>query len=203
MPIRRLVLAFSAGAALLLGAAAETPVAVAAEPADCDGCYLGIYDDAAMTRTSGAIAPLQTKSIYLGIELGAGVPSIGALQFQADYPSGFTVLDVTSYVAGADYEPGGANSVSIQWPGCIAGKRLLYRIRVLTFRSVRDVAVQIRNAIGVGCTDKSRSWRIPSGCYVVNPGSRTPPCALAVAPSTWSGVKGLFRSPLYGASGNP
>lgn len=193
----------TSGLVLAAGTFAFASGAVGSESVDCTDCHLGIYDDVAMTRTSGTISPLQTKSIYLGIELGDGVPSIGTLDFEATYPSGFTVLDVTSYVSDADYEPGNANSVRIAWPRCISGKRLLYRIRVITFRSVRDAAVQLQNAIALGCSDKTQSWRIPSGCYAVNPGSRTSPCALAVQPSTWGGVKGLFRSPLYDSSGNP
>ena len=55
----RLLLAF--GAACVLG----TPPAFAT-PAVCTDCLLGVYDDAAMTQSSGRASSFQIKSEYLG-----------------------------------------------------------------------------------------------------------------------------------------
>ena len=165
----------------------------AADPPLCPDCLLGVYDDVALTRTSGSASVFQVKSIYLGVRLGAGV-RMDQLDFEATYPSGFTVIDVTAYVDGATYDVGG-NTAHVAWPTCVSGTRALFRVRVLTTTSVRNGIVLLKNAVGNACgTSATESWTMPAGCYVLNPAGSTPPCATEVEPATWSIVKGLFRS---------
>jgi len=163
-------------------------------PLTCVGCFLGVYDDAAMTRTSGTIYPFQVKSVYLGIQFDDEVTGLEKLSFEALYPTGFTVLDVTPYVAGAEIVTTGSRSVRVEWPRCVQGKRVLFRVRLLTTRSVQNVAVQIRSAALQSCAAAgSRSVGIAAGCYVLNPRG-TPPCTTGVVPATWSSTKGLYKT---------
>jgi hypothetical protein len=137
------LLACSWVAAALIG-----PSAARSEPAaeTCSSCYLGVYDDAAMTRTSGTISFFEIKSVYLGIHLDESVTGLETLAFEATYPAGFTVLDVTSYVSGADIQTTGSNAVRVEWPNCVQGSRLLFEVQLLSTRSVQNAAVQISNA---------------------------------------------------------
>lgn len=163
-------------------------------PEVCTGCYLGVYDDAAMTRTTGSVSPFQIKSVYLGIRFGDEVTGLEKLSFEATYPSGFTILDVTPYVAGADIITTGARSLRVEWPRCVQGSRLLFRVRLLTTRSVQNAAVQIRSASVQSCAAVgSKSVKIPAGCYVLNPRGASP-CATSVQPVTWSITKGLYKT---------
>lgn len=169
-------------------------VRAAAASADvCQDCVLGVYDDLAMTRRTGTVSIFQVKSVYLGLQLGPGV-GIDELTFDATYPAGFTVVDVTAYVSGATYDVGG-NSASVRWTQCVSGTRALFRVRVLTTVSVRDGLVQLHQVMARGCTGGTpRSWLLPSTCYVINPTRGTPPCVTEATPATWTIVKELFRT---------
>jgi hypothetical protein len=166
--------------------------AQASESNLCQDCLLGVYDDGAMTRTTGTISVFQIKSVYLGVRLSPGV-RIDQLDFEAVYPPGFTVIDVHPYVSGATYDVGG-NTAHVAWPTCVSGTRALFRVRVLTTTSVRNGIVQLRNSTGRACgTGAASSWLLPAGCYVLNPSGSAPPCATAVTAATWTIVKELFR----------
>lgn len=159
----------------------------------CQNCLLGVFDDQAMTRRTGSVSIFQVKSVYLGMELDADV-SIDELTFDATYPTGFTVVDVTAFVSGATYDVGG-NSAAVHWPACVSGTRVLFRVRVLTTTSVRNGLVQLHNVVARGCNvGTPESWPLPSTCYVINPSGGTPPCVTSTTPATWTIVKELFRT---------
>jgi len=163
-------------------------------PQTCAGCFLGVYDDAAMSRISGTISPFQIKSVYLGIQFGDAVTGLEKLSFEATYPPGFTVLEVTPYVAGANIVTTGSRSVRVEWPRCVQGSRLLFRVRLLSTRSVQNAAVQIRGATLQTCTAAGASTvGIPAGCYVLNPRGPSP-CTTGIVPTTWSITKGLYKT---------
>jgi hypothetical protein len=167
--------------------------AAASEPLICQDCHLGVYDDLAMTRSTGTVSIFQIKSVYLGVRLASGV-QVDQLDFEATYPAGFTVVDVTPYLSGATYNVGD-NRAHVQWPQCVTGVRALFRVRVLTVTSVRNGLVQLRNVVARGCGNgTTASWLMPSGCYVLNPSGPTRPCATGATPVTWTIVKELFRS---------
>jgi hypothetical protein len=185
------LLACSWVAAALIG-----PSLARSEPAaeTCSTCYLGVYDDVAMTRTTGSISFFEIKSVYLGIHLGESVTGLETLTFDATYPPGFTVLDVTPYVSGADIQTSGSNSVRVEWPRCVQGSRLLFRVRLLSTRSVQNAAVQIRNATLQTCAASgARTVQIPAGCYVLNPRGPSP-CTTGIVAATWSSTKGLYKT---------
>ncbi len=164
-----------------------------AESSICGDCYLGVYDDLAMTRVSGVASSFQVKSLYLGLRLGPGV-NITDIDFFASYPAGFEVIDVESYVPGATYETVG-HVAHVHWPSCVGGSLALFRVRVITTTMPHNAVVQLQSVLAKPCGGAPvEAWRIPAGCYVLNPGSSRPPCATAVEASTWSLVKGLFRT---------
>jgi hypothetical protein len=178
-----------AAAFLLLALAAGSAVA---EVRTCADCYLGVYDDQAMTRSSGQVGFFQVKSVYLGVRLAAEV-RISDLEFEATYPGGFTVIDYDSFISGARITPT-ATGVRVEWPQCVSGTRALFRVRVFSLSSVRNATVQLRNATSASCPGgPANSWRIPAGCYVLNPSGPPTACAVGVEPSSWSTVKELFR----------
>ena len=173
----------------VLAASAAAPAAAASRA--CSQCFLGVYDDAQMTRTTGAIARFEVKSIYMGVHLPDGV-GISALTFGATYPDGFIVLDYHSYVEGATLRPGDGR-VTVEWPQCIRGSQLLVRVRLFTFGSVRDGVLQLRDASATGCDAvRDDRWLVPAGCYVANPTGRAG-CAVGVQAATWTGMKALFK----------
>ncbi len=175
---------------LLLGLAATAAPAGAATRV-CSDCYLGVYDDAQMTRSTGWIALFEVKSIYLGIRLPDAV-GISTLSFSALYPDGFTIVDYYSYVSGAILRPGDT-SVTVEWPQCIRGSRLLFRVRLFAFTSRRDAVLQLRDAAGAGCDAvRGDTWLLSAGCYVANPTGQTG-CAMGVQAATWAGMKELFK----------
>jgi hypothetical protein len=181
--------AFLGAMVLLSGFAVSDALA---ETRACTGCYVGVYDDVAMTRTTGTIGLFEVKSVYLGVRLTDGV-RLSKLDLEASYPGGFTVVDYTSYVANARITPTDTG-VRVEWPTCVTGTRVLFRVRVITLSSVRNAVVQLRNAIGTGCPAASGTeWLIPAGCYVLNPGGNPRACATGVEPSTWSRMKDLFK----------
>ena len=164
-----------------------------AESSVCGNCYLGVYDDLAMTRASGVASSFQVKSLYLGMRLATGV-RITDIDFLASYPAGFSVVDVESYVPGATYETVG-NIAHVHWPSCVGGTLALFRVRVITTSTPRNSVVQLQGVFAQPCGGApAESWRIPAGCYVLNPSSSRPPCATQIETSTWSLVKGLFRT---------
>ncbi len=156
----------------------------------CSDCLLGVYDNPQMSITSGDAAPFELKSLYLGIRLPAGM-KIRVIRFAAAYPSGFSVIDWTSYVSGVRIaaESGG---VRVEWPECIAGTTLLFRVRVLGLGALEDAVLRLHDASAGGC-DGTQQWQVPAGCYVLNPSGRPVACAVENAPSTWTLVKELFR----------
>jgi hypothetical protein len=159
---------------------------------DCSDCSIGVYDDVQLTRTTGTMGAFQVKSVYLGMHLPPGI-SAQTLRFDAIYPAGFTLLDVSSYIADANYVPQGTG-VKVDWPHCVSGTRALFRIRVFSFGAVRDAVLQLRNAeIGSCANPLGERWRVFSGCYVLNPSGRPAGCAVAVEPATWSATKALFK----------
>jgi len=164
-----------------------------AAPENCPSCVLGVYDDAAMTRSSGTIGAFQTKSVYVGIQLGEGYTSFDELHFDAEYPAGFNVLEVTPYVTGGTIAPEGARGVGVTWPRCVTGSRLLFRVRVFTTRSVRDAVVRIEKASFTTCDSTARNVTLPGGCYVLNPSGRATPCTTRLQASTWGSIKTLFK----------
>jgi hypothetical protein len=177
-----------AGLVCLLALFASVPVT--AVPI-CDGCLLGIFDDAQLTKTAGNIGVFEVKTVYLGLRQPAGL-SIGSLQFEASYPGGFTPIDYTSYVQGAKLSAS-ATSVRVEWPQCVTGTRVLFRLRFLSFGSVRDAVVQLRNAEATACSGSNGDrWLLPTGCYVLNP-SRGSGCTTGVKTATWAGMKELFK----------
>jgi hypothetical protein len=185
------LLAYSWVAAALLG---STPARAEPVAETCTSCFLGVYDDTSMSRTTGTISPFEIKSVYLGIQLGEDVTGLETLTFDATYPDGFTVLDVTPYVPGGDINTIGSTSVRVEWPRCIEGSRLLFRVRLLSLRSVQNTAVQLRNAVLQTCSASgSRTVQIPAGCYVLNPRGASP-CATGIQPATWSATKGLYKT---------
>jgi len=184
-------LAYSCIAAALIG-----PAKAGAQPAaeTCESCFLGVYDDAAMSRTTGTISRFEIKSVYLGIRLDETVTGFESIAFDGTYPDGFTVLDVTSYVPGADIQATGSNSVRVQWPQCVQGSRLLFRVELLSTSSVQNAAVQISNAELQTCAASGvRTVKIPAGCYVLNPRGPSP-CTTGIVPATWSSTKGLYKT---------
>jgi hypothetical protein len=156
----------------------------------CSECLLGVYDDPQLTLTSGTASPFQLKSVYLGIHLASGV-SISSLTFTAAYPSGFSVIDWTSYVNGVRISPVG-DGVRVEWPDCIAGTQLLFRVRVLGIGLFHDAVLRLRDVTATRC-DGADTWRIPAGCYILNPSGPPVACGVAAQPSSWSVVKELFR----------
>jgi hypothetical protein len=172
-----------------LAAGVAAPAAAASRA--CPDCFFGVYDDAQMTRSTGAVARFEVKSIYLGIRLPDGV-GITALTFGATYPDGFIVLDYYSYVDGAVFRPGDA-SVTVEWPRCIRGSQLLVRLQLFTLGTVRDAVLQLRDAAGAGCDGVTGDrWLLPAGCYVANPTGQAG-CAVGVRAATWAGMKALFK----------
>lgn len=185
MTAMRLCLALGA---MLLGANAA-----AAEPAICNGCFLGVYDDLAMTVSSGRASSFQVKSVYLGLHLAPGV-RISRLEFDATYPRGFTVVDVQALVPGATYDAVGDHA-EVRWNNCVTGTLALFRVKVLTSSTPRNALLQLRTATAAGCPNPATAgWLVPTGCYVLNPGGTAPPCTTPAAPSTWTFVKALFRT---------
>lgn len=177
-----------AAAAFLLLA----PVPAATGARTCAECYLGVYDDPEMTRTTGSVATFQIKSVYLGLTVGDGV-ALAAIDFEARYPSGFTVIDVTSFLNGASYEPHG-DGVRVTLPECVSQSRVLFRVRVLALGAARDAVVQLSNAVGRACGGvPGEQWSLPAGCYVANPSGGRSPCATGLEPASWSAMKALFK----------
>jgi hypothetical protein len=179
--------AWLAGIAVVVWASVASGEAVT-----CHDCLLGVYDDLAMTRTTGIISIFQVKSVYLGVRLRPDV-RIDQLSFDAQYPTGFSVVDVTAYVNGATYDLAG-NHADVRWPQCVTGTRALFRVRVMTTSSVRHALLRLTNVEARACSGSTtESWLLPSGCYVMNPRGQTPPCATTSTPATWTVVKELFR----------
>jgi hypothetical protein len=157
----------------------------------CGDCLLGVFDDPQLTKTSGTIGLFEVKSVYLGLRQPAGL-AVSLLQFEASYPNGFTPIDYMSYIEGAKLTAG-ANSVRVEWPQCVTGTRALFRIRFLSFGSVHDAVVQLRNAEATACAAPGADrWLLPTGCYVLNP-SRSSGCTTGVEAATWAGMKELFK----------
>ena len=178
----------------MIGLALVAPGAARAETPTCAGCLLGVYDDRAMTRTSGTCGPFQTKSIYLGIRLGSEVSDYQSMEFRAGYPDGFTLLDWTSFVPNARVQPTSDGGVRVEWADCVRGTRALFQVRFISFASVSDARVQVHDAVLETCAASGAgTWRIPGGCYVLNPSGHGDPCATSVAASTWGAVRQLFR----------
>lgn len=176
------------GAVWLIGASAA-----GAEPAVCTDCFLGVYDDLAMTQTTGRAASFQVKSVYLGLRLAPGV-AVPRIEFDAAYPPGFTVVDVQALVPGATYDTVG-NHAKVRWSTCVSGTHALFRVKVLTTSTPRNALLVLRNAVAGDCPAPAvPTWLVPTGCYVLNPGGTAPPCTTPVAPSTWSYVKALFKT---------
>lgn len=156
----------------------------------CTDCLLGVYDDSQLTRVSGTAGPFELKSVYVGIRLPDGM-RIDTLSFSAAYPIGFSVIDWSSYVPGVTLTPAGSG-IRVEWPVCIAGTRLLFRVRVLGIGILRDAILRLQDATASGC-DGAQAWRVPAGCYILNPSGPPVACGVETAPSTWSLVKELFR----------
>jgi hypothetical protein len=171
--------------------AARVTAIVAAEPQACSDCFLGVYDDLQMTRSSGSIGRFEIKPIYLGIRLPQGV-GIRSLSFSATYPDGFTMIDYSSLVNGATFRLDGAG-VTLEWPQCVVGSRVLFVLRLFTFASIRDAVLQLRSAEAAGCDSvRADRWLVPAGCYILNPTGRSG-CSVGVEHATWSGMKELFK----------
>jgi hypothetical protein len=175
---------------LVLGFALLYAASPAAALSLCSDCLLSVYDDPQLTRSSGTASAFELKSVYLGIHLAAGV-SIQGLTFTAAYPTGFAVIDYSSYVNGVRIWPQG-NGIRVEWPDCISGTQLLFRVRVLGIGLFHDALLQLRDVTASSC-DGADAWRIPAGCYVLNPTGPPVACEVATGPSTWSVVKELFR----------
>jgi hypothetical protein len=179
--------------ALALGLWVGLAGALRAQPSSCAGCLLSVYDDAALTRVTGTVSPLVPKTVYLGLRMDASM-SGSSLRFEASYPPGFTVLETTSYIANTKLESTGSGGVQVVWPQCLAGTQRLFRIRAITFGSVRDGVVRIHGATLAVCANPTASpIPIPGGCFVLNPSGRSTGCSTPVQPSCWGGVKELFR----------
>jgi hypothetical protein len=69
---------------------------------------------------------------------------------------------------------------------------VLFSVRVFSFDAVRDAVLQLRDARGTSCENPSDVWRVPAGCYVLNPTVRAG-CTTAVEHATWAGMKELFK----------
>jgi len=177
---------------LALAAACSLSASVAfSEPAVCSDCFLGVYDDLAMTQSSGRAASFQVKSVYLGLRLAPGVGT-SRIDFDATYPPGFTVVDVQALVPGATYDTVG-NRAQVRWNSCVTGTHALFRVKVLTTATPRNALLQLRNGVAGACPGPAADgWLVPTGCYMLNPGGTAPPCSTPVAPSTWTFVKALF-----------
>lgn len=158
----------------------------------CAACRLGVFDDRALTRDWGTIQPFQIKSVYVGLRLGDGFVGVRDLQFDATYPSGFTFLDVTSFSSGATIEPLGSNRVRVSWTLCVPPSQVLFRVRFLTFRSVRDAAVQIHDARMTPCAG-TEPVSILGGCYILNPTGQPTPCTTGLEAASWTTWKELFK----------
>lgn len=170
----------------LLCAAATSAAALTT----CSECRLGVYDDPQLTRISGSAGLFELKSLYVGIRLPDGV-RIRTLSFAADYPSGFSVIDWTSYVAGVRVTSTGPG-VRVEWPACVAGTKLLFRVRVLGIGFFPNAILRLHDATAGDC-DGGDDWRVPADCYVLNPTGAPVACGVAAEPRTWSLVKELFR----------
>lgn len=173
-------------AVMLLGLPATSSHALTT----CFECRLGVYDDPQLTRASGTAGLFEVKSLYVGIRLPEGI-RIRTLSFTADYPEGFSVIDWTSYVSGVRVTPAG-NGVRVEWPSCIAGTRLLFRVRVFGMGFFPNAELQLLDATAGDC-DGGDDWRVPADCYLLNPVGSSAACGMAVLPRTWSLVKELFR----------
>jgi hypothetical protein len=100
---------------------------------------------------------------------------------------------VTPYVSGAVVNAT-TSAVRVEWPRCVQGSRLLFRVRLLTTRNVQNAAVQIREARLRTCAAAGAATiQVPAGCFVLNPRGGTP-CTTGVIASTWSNTKGLYKS---------
>jgi hypothetical protein len=176
---------------LLLSSLLLAPIPAGGETL-CAECRLGVFDDRAMTRVFGTIQPFQIKSVYVGLRAGSEIASLRDLQFDASYPKGFTFLDVTSFVDGAVIEPLAADRVRVRWTACVPGSGVLFRVRFLSFRSVHDATVQIRDAQMTPCTG-GPPVGILGGCYVLNPTGKPTPCTTSLGAATWTTMKELFK----------
>jgi hypothetical protein len=157
----------------------------------CEGCLLGIFDDPQLTQTTGTMAAFEVKTVYLGLRQPAEF-GLADLQFEASYPNGFTPIDYTSDIEGAELTAG-ASSVHVEWPQCVTGTRVLFRLRFLSFGSVRDAVLRLRNAEAAACAGPGADrWLLPTGCYVLN-SSRGSACTTGVKAATWAGMKELFK----------
>ena len=102
----------------------------------------------------------------------------------------------------------GTGGLNFAWSHCLAGDQPLVRITLLCTAQVENQVIEVKRKYPTS----NRAWRTPiltlcddpyfhavrltAGCYVMNWNGDPIPCLdipVGTAPSTWTGVKALFR----------
>lgn len=209
-------------ALLILGLVALPGLAFAQqEILDCPDCILGVWTDTNLQINWVDVPPFTPTVVYLGMQLGAGQTGVTGVEFSIHgFDSSTLILqDVTplepatvvgTAPAPADTSAGssGTGGMNIAWPGCMPGTRALASMTLLSLStSITDRVIKVlrkfppsspnynNKPVLVGCDiPVYTAARITGGCFIVNySGNPVGTCALGTAPSTWSGVKELFR----------
>jgi hypothetical protein len=127
---------------LLLQARAHAATAVATvTPAAATDCRLALYDDEAMTQTSGAVSGV-SKTLYLGIRYDATTPAqLTGIEFSIRGLEALNVFveprDNAAIVLGTPAAPAGLDSLygtggmNIAWTQCLAGDRVLAQLTLV------------------------------------------------------------------------
>jgi hypothetical protein len=168
-----------------------------AQPVDCYDCVLGLYDDAALTRTRGTIVPGVPKDIYLGLKLAAGFEDAAAVEFSiAGFQDDDGLMLIGTWALGpraliwgnvpapADttLDSEGDGGATIAWSECRADDQALVRLTLYTSRVLENKLLVIKRSY----PPTSPHWKTPiftqcdrpvytvtrlsGACFVLNPG---------------------------------
>jgi hypothetical protein len=190
---------------------------------DCYTCVLGLFDEEQLVHNTGTIAadPGSQKDIYLGIKFTEPQTGLTGIEFSVFgiEQSGLLLLSSDALIPealriGAISAPTDTSAAttldggsSINWASCLGGTQALLRISLLALGPVTsDTVFEVKRKYPT--TDPTwhtpaffkcdgpnfTTVRVTGSCYVLNPsGSAVPGCSVAVAPQSWTHIKGLFR----------
>jgi hypothetical protein len=202
----------------ILGLTVLPSLALAQE--SCFTCILGIYADLNMTQVTGLLPTGTPTDVFLGIKLdpNTAYSGITGVEFSVAGIGGNVILAGTDPVtpatitvgsppAPADTTEGssGTGGMNVSWPSCLAGSQALVKLTLLAISPVTDKVLQVKHKYPVS----NPTWKTPivtlcdapaytvvrvtEACFVANPSSAPPACAIGVQEASWSGIKALYK----------
>jgi len=186
-------------------------VLLAAAPAGAQWtATLGIYDDAAMSADHGVMDGL-VKEVFVGLRFGPTDPYPGmtGLEFSIAGLEPFFVLSVDwlqapvvtfGTVAAPADTLAGTGGVTVAWPTCLEGDRVVAKLVLAAGTPPQNHALQVRrrypptnplwhSAVAMTCDLPCFGchYRLDGPPYVLNP-------LIGVEPHTWGAVKRLYAT---------